>query len=201
MNSLKLVVAWLAVVAIPWKYEEQSAWELAKSGNGIEVFTRAKLGGNVKEFRAVTTLETSAKKAESLIADIDRYPNWQDNCEEAHLVKRVDDSTVIARYTSETPWPFNDRDIVLQMTRKDKTDGGVLFEIENAADAYPENDDFVRIPNAGGKWEITPLGDNRCEVNYEFYADPAGNVPKWLVNMFVVQGPYNSFERMREILN
>lgn len=201
MNSLKLVVASLMLVMIPSEHEDQKAWELAKSGNGIEVFTRTKEGGKVKEFKAVTTVEASVKRAESLIADIDRYPSWQDNCEESHLVERVDDATVIARYTSKTPWPFSDRDIVLRMTRKNKPDGGVLFEIENAADAYPENDDYVRIPNAGGKWEITPLADNRCEVNYEFYADPAGNVPKWLVNMFVVQGPYNSFERMKEILN
>lgn len=200
MNSLKLVLASLMLVMIPFVHEGQQTWELAKSGNGIEIFTRTKVGGNVKEFKALTTVETSVKQAEALISDIDRYPNWQDNCEEAHLIERVDDVTVIARYISETPWPFNDRDIVLRMTRKNKSDGGVLFEIENAPGAYPENEDYVRIPNAGGIWEITPLGDNRCEVNYEFYADPAGNVPNWLVNMFVVQGPYNSFERMKEIL-
>lgn len=199
-TPLKFAIAFILFTPV-LLFGQQSEWKLAKSGDGVEVYTRKRAKGDIKEFKATTVVNVAVSKVEQLLDDVDRYPNWQDNCEEAELVKRIDDRTIIGRYTSETPWPFNDRDVVLKMTKLSTADGGVVYQVENAPDAYPIVDDFERIPRAGGKWELRPKGEDQCAVTYEFYADPGGNVPKWLVNMFIVQGPYNSFVRMKEILH
>lgn len=179
---------------------QKGEWKLAKSENGVKVFTRAVEGEKVKQFRAEFEVRSTLEKAMEILDDIERYPSWQDNCEDAELVKSIDDSNFIARYTSDTPWPFTDRDIVLRFKRMPIENNRLVYDITNAAGAFPEQSGYVRIPQAGGKWEIVRRDDGMLAVSYQFSADPGGSIPKWLVNMFIVQGPHNSMVRMRELL-
>lgn len=179
---------------------QDTNWKLAKSSNGVEVYTRDRADDDLREFKAVTVVEEGMAEVQKLLEDVEHYYSWQDNCQKSQIIERLDEYTIIGRYTSETPWPFNDRDVVLKMTKRQNSGDEVEYLIENAPDAYPKQDDFERIPRAGGKWKLKSLGDGKCEVLYQFYADPGGNVPNWLVKMFIVQGPYNSFVRMKELL-
>lgn len=190
----------LQLMFVGFAMAQTAEWKLAKSGDGIEIYTRTRDGGKVKEYKAITTVNQKLTRVEQLLDDIDRYPDWQSNLESSEIIERIDDQTIIGRYLSSTPWPFDDRDIVLKM-RKEKNGSELVYRIENAPDAYPEDEDYVRIPTAGGYWQVTEVDGNKCELVYQFYADPGGSIPKWLVNMFIVQGPYNSFTRMKEVLN
>lgn len=178
---------------------QQSGWKLAKEDDGVAVYTRD-MDDDLREFKAVTTVNEDMAAVQRLLEDASNYCKWQDNCQKSEVIERVDHNTIVGRYTSETPWPFNDRDVVLKMTKQPKSNGKVVYLIENAPEAYPKQKDFERIPRAGGKWELKSMGDEQCEVSYQFYADPGGNVPNWLVKMFIVQGPYNSFVKMKELL-
>lgn len=200
MKMQKWAVLLGLIMVSPLLITAQSEWKLAKSGDGIEVYTRNRAEDKIKEFRVTTTVQQPLKRIENLLEDVEAYPTWQDNCEESEVVEKIDNKTVISRYTSSTPFPFSDRDVVLKMTKKPQSDGRVIYQIENAADAIEERDKFVRIPRAGGRWELESKGNSATLVTYQFYADPGGNVPSWLVNMFIVQGPYNSFKQMRELL-
>lgn len=190
----------ISIGILPLLVSAQSDWKLAKSGDGVEIYTRDREEEKIKEFRAITTVQQPQKQIENLLEDIEAYPSWQDNCEESEVIKRIDKETVIGRYTSSTPFPFSDRDIVLKMTKQPQSDGRMVYQIENAATSIEERKNFVRIPRAGGRWELESKGESATLVTYQFYADPGGNVPNWLVNMFIVQGPYNSFRQMKELL-
>ncbi len=200
---VKHIALYLIIVAMGWSEAltaQESDWKLAKSENGVEIYTRDLDDEELREFKAITIVEEDIAEIQNLLEDAANYCKWQDNCQKSQIIERLDEHTIIGRYTSETPWPFSDRDVVLKMTKKQRSGSEVEYLIENAPDAYPRQDDFERIPRAGGKWRLKSLGDEKCEVLYQFYADPGGNVPNWLVKMFIVQGPYNSFVRMKELL-
>ncbi len=200
---MKHIALYFIIVTLAWSapaIAQDAEWKLAKSENGVEVYIRDRSDDDLREFKAVTVVEEDMAEVQKLLEDAENYCNWQDNCQKSQIIERLDDHTIIGRYTSETPWPFNDRDVVLRMTKRQRSVREVEYLIENAPDAYPKQDDFERIPRAGGKWRLKSLGDKKCEVRYQFYADPGGNVPNWLVKMFIVQGPYNSFVRMKEML-
>lgn len=61
----------------------------------------------------------------------------------------------------------------------------------------PEKNGVVRIERSIGKWIITPLDKNHVKIDYELQADPGGDIPAWLTNMFVTQGPLQSFKNLR----
>jgi len=179
---------------------QKGVWKLAKSGEGVEVYTRSTEGKKTKEFKAQTIVDYDLDAVARLLDDVEGYNKWQDNCEVSKLVERIDENELVGRYTSPTPWPFSDRDVVLRMRKETQPDGSLKYALESAPNAYPRDNDFVRIEEAGGFWVVRPAGPNQTEIIYEFYAEPGGNVPNWLVNMFIVQGPYNSFVQMKEVL-
>lgn len=181
-------------------FAQKGVWKLAKSGEGVEVYTRSSEGKKTKSFKAQTIVDYSLDDVAKLLDDVSRYKEWQDNCEVSEVVKRIDENEQYGRYTSPTPWPFTDRDVVMRMRKEKQSDGSIKYVLQSAPDAYPRDDDFMRIEDAGGFWLVKPVGPAQTEVVYEFYADPGGNVPNWLVNIFIVQGPYNSFIQMRETL-
>jgi len=200
MKQIAFYFILLTILCAASAIAQDAEWKLAKSENGVEIYTRDRADDDLREFKAVTVVEEDMAEVQKLLEDAENYYTWQDNCQKSQIIERLDEHTIIGRYTSETPWPFNDRDVVLKMTKRQHSGGEVEYLIENAPDAYPKQDDFERIPRAGGKWKLKSLGDGKCEVLYQFYADPGGNVPNWLVKMFIVQGPYNSFVRMKELL-
>jgi hypothetical protein len=180
--------------------QDESGWKLAKSGDGVEIYTRTSSGSKVNEFKAVTSVSQSPETVEKLIDDISSYTRWQDNCDYAALVERVNATTVVGHYTATTPFPFSDRDIVIE-ARKERKGAELHYYLRSVPNKVPERKKYVRIIDAGGHWVLTPRSDGGTDIVYAFYADPAGSIPGWLVNMFIVQGPYNSMHRLKKILN
>jgi hypothetical protein len=41
---------------------------------------------------------------------------------------------------------------------------------------------------------------NTLSITFIVYAEPGGNVPAWVVNMFLNKGPYESFKKLAGIL-
>lgn len=200
-KSIHAILILLTVFSSSFAAGQENGWKLAKSGDGVEVYTRSKEGDKVKEFKAKTTVNKSVDAVMKLIDDVSRYPEWQDNCDEAYLIETEDAKRVVARYTASTPWPFTDRDVVIEMKKEPQANGAMNIRLTSQHSLYPEKKGYVRIVNAGGFWEIEPLSDNSSSVTYQFHADPGGSVPNWLINMFIVQGPYNSLKAMKGLLN
>ena len=51
---------------------------------------------------------------------------------------------------------------------------------------------------SAGKWVITPTTEHTINVEYSLFTDPGGNMPAWLINMFITKGPLESFKKLKE---
>lgn len=177
---------------------QHQSWELAKSGNGIEIFTRERDGGKIKEYKALLVVNSPIHRVEKLLDNVNEYPNWQDNCDYAKVIEKPSANVQYERYYTDTPWPIADRDLVMKMVKVKKNDGSISYKRISAPDKFPIDKDFMRIQAAGGEWLLEPLGENQAKLTYQFYADPGGSVPAWLVNSFIVQGPFNTFTNLKK---
>ncbi len=180
--------------------KKKNEWKLAKEGGGIEVYTMRDDGARVKRFRVVAQMNYEPALIAGILSDVERYTKWQEDCTEAKVVKRDGANIVVGRYVSSTPFPFSDRDVVIRSTQKTDPDGTIIFKLESTPELYPENKKMVRIRDAGGHWLLTPRPDGFTDVEYEFFADPGGNLPGWLVNAFIVQGPHKTMKNLRALL-
>ena len=64
--------------------------------------------------------------------------------------------------------------------------------------AYPEQKGMIRMIKAEGSWKVEEVAENKIEMEYIFVGDPAGSIPTWVINMFIVDGPLTSISNLLE---
>lgn len=179
---------------------QSTEWELSKDNNDIKVYTRQYEGSKIKEFMAVTTVTAKMESLEALIDNVSDYPNWQANLETAKILKQVNQNEQYIYYTTDVPWPITDRDIVVHSKKTVNKKGTVTYTISSSPDYIKENDDFMRVRDAKGKWQFIPQKDGKIMVIDQFYANPAGSIPNWIINLFIVDGPYKTLTNLKKVV-
>jgi len=180
-------------------YQTIANWTMEKESDGIKVYTRNYEGTDSKEFKAITTVTLPMKSLEKLIEDVENFPSWQENVSSAKLLKQINSNEQYVYFTTDTPWPVNDRDMIIHTNKIIEDNGAITYTMDCNNDYIEENDDFIRIKVAKGFWKFTPEKDNKIEVIYQFYGDPAGSIPNWLINLFIVKGPYITLENIKNM--
>ena len=177
----------------------QGSWELKKNENGIAVYTRKPATGNLKELRVVCELTATKAQLISTLQDIGNYNEWVYSNKKSEILKSLNPHKIIYYTESHLPWPIKDRDLIVQL---DINPGPEILEIQakSLPEYLPQNKKFVRVPYSLAKWKVTQVDDNKLKVDYTFSVDPGGSIPSWLVNATMAIGPYNSFVKLRELL-
>ncbi len=175
-------------------------WELAKDKDGIQVYTRLEEGTDVKAYKAITEVQTDMKTLEKLIEDVDNYPSWHASATACNLIKQLDQNIFYYHYYTDLPYPLTDRDIVLKSTKKVISNRSISYQFICTPDFFQEINDCIRIKKGWGKWKLTSLPGGKIQVIFQFLGDPGGNIPTWVVNLFIVDGPYQTLANLRELV-
>jgi len=173
-------------------------WELRKDKNGIKVYTRSYANSGILEYKAETTATTEISNLIRVINDVENFPAWVANCESARVIENINDSLRIDYYKTDVPWPLDDRDIALEVRTVTNTEKHYETIMNAVPKAIPEEEDIVRIKKAKGKWILKKNDKNAIEITYQFYGDPEGNIPSWIINLFIVSGPYKTLSHLKE---
>jgi len=182
-------------------YEDSAGWHLRKDKDGIKIYTRDLENKGILEYRAITTIDTNLEQLIRIIHDVENYPAWTANCASAEIHKVINDSTRIEYMTTPVPWPLSDRDVVMEFVVTKHTDNYFEAYLTSVPDAVPENDKYVRIKDSEGFWIFNKIDINKVEIIHQFYGDPEGNIPKWIINMFIVSGPYKTLLNLKDLCN
>lgn len=173
-------------------------WKLEKNKDGIKVYTRSTAGTDILEFKALSTINASRLNVARVIARVTDYPSWFPNCSDAKLVEDISSTQRKYYYRLDLPWPASDRDAVmlLSVDVDDKKSTTTLNFTRSKG--KPNVSGVVRMPEADGYWKLKSVGSNKTELHYQFLADPGGSLPTWIINMFIVDGPYDAIIALKE---
>ncbi|MDB5030057.1 MAG: hypothetical protein JWP71_778 [Mucilaginibacter sp.] len=179
----------------------QGKWELKRNENGIEVFTRTPLTGNLKELRVICELTTTKTQLIKTLQDIKHYNDWVYNTRKTAILKTVNSKQIIFYSVSHLPWPIKDRDLIVQLSLlPDSITNRFEIQAKSLPDYLPKNPDIIRVPYSLALWKVIVVDDHTLKVDYTFSVNPGGNLPAWLVNTTLAIGPYNSFMDLRDEL-
>lgn len=176
-----------------------SEWELEKEGDGIEVYTRAVEGSDIREFKAITYISKPMSFLEALIENADKYKSWQENVNTSQLLEQVNPTDMYIYYTTELPWPISDRDVALFSRKTISDNGTVTYSMVCTPEYLKESEEFLRIKIARGVWKFTPVKNDQIQILFQFYGDPGGMLPDWIINLFLVSGPYGTLQNMKNL--
>lgn len=178
----------------------QGKWELRRNENGIEVYSRTPLAGERKEIRVLCQFNTSKAKLIRTIQDISDYGKWVYSTKENKIIKTISPTQSIYYAVSHLPWPLKDRDLIVELNITDTKENRFEIEAKSLPDYLPKNNTYIRVPYSRALWDVTVLNDHALKIDYTFSVDPGGSIPSWLTNATLPVGPYNSFYKLKTLL-
>jgi len=188
----------LFIGAFIWPFSavsQEDEWKLKKDKGGITIYTRSVENTNINEFRAYSKINSSAETIFNIILDVENYTKWIEDVNYSEKLYQ-EENRIGMYYQLGLPWPIKDRDITLISVFEELPDGSILFQLSNSSSLKEEDEDFIRIKEIRGHWLIKPIDKENCDVTYQFLADPEGSLPAWVINIFVVDGPFKTLQNL-----
>ena len=178
----------------------QTAWELKKEKDGIKVYLANSDDTKIKKFKVETFVMASPREIATAVVDLENNYKWFANVEKAELIDQLGKDKFVFKQIIQVPIPFKNREVVATSTVSYLPNGVVRIDLKEDPYIIPENKAYVRMPISRGYWNLIPSGEG-TEVEYSFLSDPAGDIPAWLANQFIVSSPLKTIKSLRQYLN
>lgn len=180
----------------------QYDWKLDKDRDGIKIYLSDVAGTSYKAVKVECTFPGTYTKLFNILTTVSRNSEWVYNSKTNYILKQTNPLDFI--YYSETrfPWPLSNRDAVIHV--RIRTDSMPKFFTSAGTGEpkfIPERSGKVRLPHYSSYWKVTMPTPQTIHIYYILEADPGGNIPAWLSNVFVDKGPYETFKKLGEILS
>jgi len=178
---------------------QQPEYQLSTDKDGIRIYTATNADAKVKPIKVECTFNATPAQLVAVLLDIKNYPDWAYHTKSSTIIKQV--SSLELYYYSEVnvPWPGQNRDFVSHVTASQNPETKVVtVEAPNVPGMVPEKSGLYRTHTSKGKWIITPEGSDKIKVVYYLQIDAGGAAPAWLVNMFITDGPLQTFIKLRK---
>lgn len=178
----------------------QNNEKLAIDKQGIKVWTFQIPNNPAFNYRASTEVDNNLTSVVALILDTGYLTKWVPYVSVVDVLDRDDTAgTFTIRMEMDFPFPLKDRDVVVKGKISQTPQGIVTIKNQIASDSRaPVNPKLVRITRYEGEWVLKPLSANKVSVMTTGYADPGGNVPLSIANMFTQKQPFEMLKNMKQ---
>src|SRR4051794_39941752 len=181
--------------------EAQPLWHLIKDKNNIRVYTADADSSEYKHIKVVGVLDGTLDKLKAIFLNVDKQKDWVYGTKDSHLVKKISNNELLYYIETALPWPVANRDIVIRMKiDENKINNNFTITTQGEPKAIPENKGKVRVNKFIGNWSVKAIGENKLSITYFLFVNPGGNLPSWVVNLFIGKGPYETFKKLGELL-
>lgn len=188
--------------AFSFRAAADNSWKLQKNKDGIRAYLRDVPDQNLKEFLGVMLVR--GIRLSSMVATFDdtaSYTRWMHNCTESKLLRYINIQERITYTVTDAPWPATDRDVVVySLMSQDPEDKSVTIAITGKPDYLPVQPHRLRIPMMKATWTFRPLKSGDVMIAYQTVTDPGGPLPRKLLNLSVVDLPYFTMHKFRNVI-
>lgn len=180
----------------------EPVWTLKKDAEGIKVYTGTSPHPNIKAVRVECRVKTTLSRLAALLLDAKAHEEWIYNTKVSYLVEQISPQEQLYYSEIEMPWPLSNRDVVINLKLSQDRESKVMTVIATAVQGHvPGLKDKVRVTSSQAIWKIVPVSDDEVEIEYVGWANPGGSVPPWAVNLVACKGPFETFKRLRGLVN
>lgn len=173
-------------------------WELKKSEDNIDIYTRSLSDSSLKEFKATTVFTNISMDA--VLKQVLEAPYYYKDCDFGTSYFMNDLSSQAERYfyySEKLPWPIQNRDVVTKLSIEEQTPERVLLSINAVPDLISSKNKTIRITDLKGFWLLEKHAAG-IRATQQIYMDPGGTVPSFIVNSLIVKGPLKTFSSLKK---
>ena len=184
-------------------------WRLDKDSNGIKIYTRAIQGSKIREIKGEVLLESSLDSALAVFNDIPQYPHWYHKNTKAFLLQERNIAEHYHYQNIVMPFPVTDRDMIIHS--KITQEGNNIRVVSRSADTFCDKSTLsvcntikksknIMVTRLQGTHLFTPQKEGGVKLVWRQHVEPAGKIPKWLVNQLLVDVPYKTLKNLKKQL-
>lgn len=197
ISSASITVVLIALMKCSVSFADTD-WEPRKDEDGIRVYTRSVDGWDIEEFKVITVLNVKRYVVYETLVDILSYTEWYPDIIESEILKKVSETEFYCYSKVDVPWPSTDRDgECLMKVAHNSADKTTIINMTTCEKYKPRQDGYVRMTKGKGFWKLTSK-DDKTVVHYQYLSDPGGSLPAWIINMFIVDNPFNTMKALKE---
>lgn len=176
---------------------EKDDWKKRLEKDNIVIYTRQLPDTKYLEFRAETEVIGSISRFREIITDFDNYEELLADCKSIDVIETPSPGQFVNHMELSVPFPFSERDIV-QLLAIEETEKQLNIRLDNLPEKIETQENVVRMQRASGSWVVKQISGNKISIYFQYFADPGGNIPPWLVNSFIVKSPFKTLQTIRE---
>jgi hypothetical protein len=198
MKTAKISIIVLTMFFLGNQKSEAQNWNLEFERNGVKVWTRKLDWSKIKEFKGEIVVNSNLGSIVSVFDDAENFPQWLYNCYKSLRIRKDSEFRGVMYTAIRFPWPAKNRSVTYQyVATQDKTTKEIIFNILATRDKIPD-DGNVRITYMKATYVLTPLTPNRSRVVFQSHADPSGDLPQSVINMFLTETPYQTLLNLKK---
>lgn len=200
----RFFVIFTLAINMVWAEEAPSNLTLVTDKRNIKIWTYKVPNTPLSGFKATSIVKSSLAGLVGLITDTEHANRWLYRTRSIEVLDRSDDQlTFTIRAISDFPWPFTDREVLIDVRISQDSKTGIV-RIDNSESAkaakYPVKAGCLRMPVVQGYWMFKPLANGMVEITMAGHAHPGGNIPIGIVNLLVQEHPYNTLQGLRRVI-
>gem|GEM_PF-653708 len=187
LSAVVVVCGLFAAVSVAAATDGQ--WQLIGSADGVDTYRMTHPNTEVCTFKGVGFVDAKIEIIGEVFRDIPAFPEWMANCKKATILKTIDRNTYIINTVISAPFPYKDRDMVVENQSIYNFDNGtalLTFRLARNFD-FPEQSCCLRLTDLEGQYYFEYFGRDKTRVTYQYRSDPGGNVPVGLANEFQIK--------------
>lgn len=182
---VKLLVVLCGVLfVLPLANAQHGQWELIMSKDGIDTYRMTHPGTEVCTFKGVGFVDAKIEIVGEIMRDIPSYPEWMAKFKKTTVLKTIDRNTYVFNAVLRTPFPYKNRDFVIEnQTKYNYENGSALLSFWSAKNFnYPEQKGCLRLTELEGEYYFEYFGRDKTRITYQYRSNPGGNIPVGIAN-------------------
>mgnify|MGYP000125512121 CR=1 FL=1 len=189
-----LIVGLLVFIGMLPSYGQQK-WKLAKSDQGIEVYTAEVINSKYVAFKATMLIKTTEQEVFKILKNIQKYPEWLAYTASVSDIQQTEYGQSFVMET-DYPWPYSNECMKYSMSFQRDENKGMKVNISGTQGHV--NCKYT-IKKAGGYILLEPDQD-QIRITYYFHSEPSQNIPSFLLNSSIYKMPFQTFLTLKKKL-
>ena len=204
LNSPVYVLPEKVMINIPdasVKSDSSDGWKTIYSSQGITNYQKKDSNASTRTYKGVCIIESPVKTVYDIISDVGSHSEWVRFCRSSVLVANLTPKDSIQYYSFDIPWPFSDRDIVVNTNTDINWKAGrvVITSVAAPKSDIPLKKGCVRLTDSSQQWILEKITPASTKVTFKSYTPLQGSVPKFIRNIISNVIPSSTLKNLKQI--
>lgn len=175
-------------------------WTFYKEEDGITSYTRKLDDFPVEEAYGEGYVNATLEVVSESMTDLEKYFKYFKMVKKAYIAENLPDGSKVVYTHIGMPWPVWDRDTVaLYKVIREKDKITIITTGIREYPKIPAREKIIRMTEMKDVYVLTRNGDKTL-LKIQSRANPAGDIPKTIINNLVGSGPINTIKAIRNML-